>query len=859
MASVKDPGRALTHAIADENILPAKPLKKKRSLKQLLIPSRQRSLRSLKQPPAEAPITSHEAPPPLSYPNTYLKPLQTSSTPPSNLSNDSASNGQRQSSKQIDGSIILGTEQLIHNLQTADDHRPMRPRAGTVQNFSRNYGALQERTLHPSTPSPQPRLRAGSTVSPGPSTLEISPDWGPQNSVNRSFSAGPPSNPLPAASNTPKSAMKNLSASFSNSASSQLYELDSTPILAASMRHLNPKKSLSNDPSPNQSRVLVGHSRHISISPVEPDIRESTQSGRSIYSSTLDTKHSSTFTKISATTDTTVDAEFADEHKDSMTVDDAIDLYVAGFEDDETPEADGVNGVDTGMPITNGVEDVEVVDKTLDTNGTQEKDDGSPNASGVNETDHETRLRANQITDALTGTIGETKELLNLTTTASEAPLQSFSNSVLALSGTDLQNSFHKPPTLQRPTVTHDIYGFRKFSRDVALEAYDAWYAEYSKFQARRTAKWVAFLQNQGLPTRAPARFPTKSAKVQRYIRKGIPPSWRGEAWFYYSRGNDLLLANPNRYTNLVVKSQTAAMSRNDKESIERDLHRTFPDNVHFKSESSTNTPLETPIMSALRPVLSAFAHDHPRIGYCQSLNFIAGLLLLFLPEEKAYWMLYIITTRHLPGTHDVSLEGANVDLWVMMLALKEANPNVWSKVGGGDVSKDSRTLPPITLCTTSWFMSVFIGSLPIESVLRVWDVLFYEGSKTLFRVAVGIFKSGEGTIKAVHDPVETFQLVQTLPRKMLDVGRLFDLAFSRGEVGRKWIEKKRQERKDVYAKDRAAEKVRKESRDMGRKASDARSLKESMWSPASFDDNDVPSPDEPIRGNQNNYGNTGN
>ena len=247
------------------------------------------------------------------------------------------------------------------------------------------------------------------------------------------------------------------------------------------------------------------------------------------------------------------------------------------------------------------------------------------------------------------------------------------------------------------------------------------------------------------------------------------------------------------------------------------DLHRTFPDNIHFKTETtSTSTQIiETPIMTALRRILCAFAIDHPKIGYCQSLNFIAGLLLLFLPEEKAYWMLHIITIRLLPGTHELSLEGANIDLWVLMLALKQANPGVWAKVGG-DVGSSSNRLPPISLCTTSWFMSIFIGTLPIESVLRVWDVLFYEGSKTLFRIALAIFKSGETQIRSVQDPMETFQIVQTVPRKMVDIGNLFDIAFTRGEVGRRWIEKRRGERRAFYANARAMEKARRESKDLG-------------------------------------------
>jgi len=169
--------------------------------------------------------------------------------------------------------------------------------------------------------------------------------------------------------------------------------------------------------------------------------------------------------------------------------------------------------------------------------------------------------------------------------------------------------------------------------------------------------------------------------------------------------------------------------------------------------------------------------------------------------------MLHIITTDFLPGTHEISLEGANVDLWVLMIALKESMPGIWAKIGVGgeeDTGVHGARLPPISLCTTSWFMSLFIGTGPIESVLRVWDVLFYEGSKALFRVALAIFKIGEQRIKDVSDSMEIFQVVQALPRGMLDVGMLTKVAWRRGGVSHEWVEKKRKERRKWYARERA-------------------------------------------------------
>lgn len=437
-----------------------------------------------------------------------------------------------------------------------------------------------------------------------------------------------------------------------------------------------------------------------------------------------------------------------------MTVDDAIDMYAAGFADDDD-------------------------------------DDTGPNDSRDTSISEGERRRSRKIAEAIQDTIGDMR-------------------STARISYDVIEKGSNQPPPILPPNSTRDQYGFLKASHHITIPQYDAWSIDYLLSQQRRTKRWSSYMQEQGLSiTPAPTRFPSRSAKTERYIRKGIPPAWHGPAWFFYAGGDAYLEKHADLYASLLSRSE-GELSGTDKESIERDLHRTFPDNIHFKSDirSSGSSAAELPLLSSLRHVLRAYALHNPRIGYCQSLNFLAGLLLLFLPEEKAFWMLHIITTVYLPGTHELSLEGTNVDLWILMVALKSTLPHIWTKVGSaggsGDDINGSARLPPISLCTTSWFMSLFIGTLPIESVLRVWDVLFYEGSRTLFRVALTIFKLGEQRIKDVSDPMELFQVVQSLPRGMLDAGAFMATVCRRGGVGGEWVEARRLERREWFAKERA-------------------------------------------------------
>ncbi|KAJ4377817.1 hypothetical protein N0V83_000647 [Neocucurbitaria cava] len=362
--------------------------------------------------------------------------------------------------------------------------------------------------------------------------------------------------------------------------------------------------------------------------------------------------------------------------------------------------------------------------------------------------------------------------------------------------------------------VERDRYGFKKASDKIKVHEYNAWASKYEEHISRRRNKWIALMAKQGLSTTEPTKFPDMCEKVKRYARKGYPPEWRGAMWWYYSGGQHMIQQKEvvGLYASLVARVDQDELNKDDKDAIERDLDRTFPDNIHFRPEPATDlldgeSDDEPALIKDLREVLSCFALNNPNIGYCQSLNFIAGLLLLFLKQDKerVFILLTIITHNHLPGAHARSL--ANTEVNVLMMLIKDYLPKVWTSINDTDLinsgagshahpnSKFQRQ-PTVALSCTSWFMSIFVGVLPIETVLRVWDAFLFEGPRALYRYALAIFKLGEPEIKKYRPgDGELFMAVQNLPRKCIDPNILHDLAFVKkgfGNLSQSVIDQKR-------------------------------------------------------------------
>ncbi|XP_039296162.1 growth hormone-regulated TBC protein 1 [Nilaparvata lugens] len=281
-----------------------------------------------------------------------------------------------------------------------------------------------------------------------------------------------------------------------------------------------------------------------------------------------------------------------------------------------------------------------------------------------------------------------------------------------------------------------DEYGFERPS-DFDYESYEDFMSQYLKVLAKRAKKWSTLMIDAGTFS--------KSRLAKRYIRKGIPSEHRGAVWLAVS-GAEALKANfePNLYDAMLE----GPLDEKVDEIIRTDLPRTFPDNIYFNSTDNHQQQLYR--------VLAAYAYHNPTVGYCQGLNYVAGMLLLVThSEDTSFWLLKVLVENKLPDYYSPTMDGVITDMEVLSELVKEKFPDIHSHLNSVGL--------PWTVITTKWFMCLFAEVLPTETALRVWDCLFYEGSKILFRVGLSLIGKHKQDILRCEDFASVVQLFKDM------------------------------------------------------------------------------------------------
>ncbi|KAJ3221518.1 hypothetical protein HK099_003430 [Clydaea vesicula] len=242
-----------------------------------------------------------------------------------------------------------------------------------------------------------------------------------------------------------------------------------------------------------------------------------------------------------------------------------------------------------------------------------------------------------------------------------------------------------------------------------------------------------------------------KKASKERQKLKYWIAYMKGEIWEVCSGSIFKRYLNPGYYEKL--HADNAGLHSFSIEEIEKDLNRSLPEYPGYQTEEGINT---------LRRVLYAYSYFNREIGYCQAMNIVVSLLLIYLNEEQAFWILTVLTERLLPGYYSVNMVGAVIDNHVFETLVGKFMPVLSAHLKKYEIQLSVACLP--------WFLSLYINTLPLPFALRIVDCFFMEGPKVLFQVGLAILKTNGDAIMKIKDDGELMNILKSF---FIDLGEL--------------------------------------------------------------------------------------
>ncbi|ORZ37037.1 rab-GTPase-TBC domain-domain-containing protein [Catenaria anguillulae PL171] len=212
---------------------------------------------------------------------------------------------------------------------------------------------------------------------------------------------------------------------------------------------------------------------------------------------------------------------------------------------------------------------------------------------------------------------------------------------------------------------------------------------------------------------------------LQRNVHAGIPAKIRGTVWVLMSGARDpelerefqRLLPLPSPFEKL----------------IQRDLPRTFPGHEFFSEAGG-------PGQEALYNVVKAYSLYDPEVGYCQGIAFVAGPLLMNMPDEEAFCVLVkLLNTYNLRHHYTPHMDGLHLRMYQFDKLFEELMPHVYNHLNREGIKS--------TMYASQWFLTLFAYRFPLDLVMRVFDMIFAEGADVLLKISLALIKRHEQTL----------------------------------------------------------------------------------------------------------------
>ena len=172
-----------------------------------------------------------------------------------------------------------------------------------------------------------------------------------------------------------------------------------------------------------------------------------------------------------------------------------------------------------------------------------------------------------------------------------------------------------------------------------------------------------------------------------------------------------------------------------------------------------------------LRRVLRAYSIYDTDVGYCQGMNFIAGMFITFMEEEEAFWLLVNVMTEspcRMRGLFGEGMSEAHQVLHVAERLILQFHPKL--------AKHFERQQIHITMFATQWLLTMYTSSFPFDVVTRVWDAFLSEGWKVAYRIMLALLEKAQPLLMKMQFE-EILNYFKEMPFE-LDSNELLEMAF---------------------------------------------------------------------------------
>ncbi|XP_058060214.1 mucin-12-like [Anopheles bellator] len=280
--------------------------------------------------------------------------------------------------------------------------------------------------------------------------------------------------------------------------------------------------------------------------------------------------------------------------------------------------------------------------------------------------------------------------------------------------------------------------------------------AKATEIEMERVKKWLKMLGKSPIDTLPPTK-PIKralqwedravQAKVRKRVYKGIPEKVRRQVWCKLLNLKEVMANNQDKYREMLL---LARQWSTEARQIDSDVNRQFREHIDYRERYSAK-------QKSLFNVLVAYSMYNSEVGYCQGMSGLAGVLLMYMEEEEAFWALSVLLADKKFAMHGLFIEGFPK----LTRFLAHHDKIITKFIPKLKKHFDQYNLDSI-LYSLKWFFVVFIERIPFSLCLRVWDVYLLDGEKVVTAMAYNILRLHKNRILKLKDMDLILQYIQT-------------------------------------------------------------------------------------------------